>query len=225
MDDAEQGPSGDRTSPALDAGAALGPIACPPAPLADPTTPTYVPAVAHQGLCTQAEIAGYVSACIGPSPSAADCGQWWSTNITASTDAGIGTPCGRCFVSPSNNGALWEDSLGLYAPNYGRCIQLLDPVDGIACAPAYENRRLCRDVACQYCPSFGNSDFADCLAAADQSTCSAFATTFQAACAHDLVDGGAFGECHPSPLAGGPLDYTYIADLICGGASADAGAD
>jgi len=207
-------PTGDRTSPAADAGAAPKPLACPPAP--ERYMPqSYVPAVAHQGVCNAAEIAVFLTACVpGPCPS------WNEENRAGFVEGGAGTPCGNCLFAPKNNGGAWNDPDGYYYPNYGGCTQLLDPLDGPACAAAVDDFNGCSALACEYCPGFAPNDLADCIHAVSKGACAPYLTTANSSCsaAYD-----AFTACTSN--LDSTANWTYVTTLICGSVTADGGPD
>jgi hypothetical protein len=203
------------------------PLACPPASTANYQPPTYAVATGHQGLCTTEGIAAFVAECADPSDSGTSCANWQNTNVAG--DGGSGTACGNCIFAPENNGAVWVDPGGLISPNYAGCIQLIDALNGTACAMAYNNYGACNGVACDYCPNpnapsdvTGVNDLEACTSAALLGGCNTFNAQLDA-CNSDFEDGGALFTCSPS--AGQAQDWTYIATQICGGTSAEAGAD
>jgi hypothetical protein len=226
---------GDATAPGPDAGADTAdaapeamPLACPPRSTTTFTPPAYVPAVAHQGVCTVDAVAAFVSACADTNDAAAPCDAWRKMNVAGALDGGAGTACGNCIFAPGNNGAVWVDPAGFVFPNYGACMQLTDSTNGTLCATAYNNYNACNGVACGYCPTPSApsgvpdvNDLAACQSAALVGGCNSFDAKLNA-CAPDFqLDGGAFFVCSPT---GGSEDWSYIATLICGGASAAADA-
>jgi hypothetical protein len=226
--------TGDLTSPALDAGKAPPFLACPPAPTAPYDASTYVPAVGHQGVCTTADIAAFVAACARSSKptlgALLSCNRWVVENVNLASlgvsgvDGGSGTACGNCIIAPMNNGAARTDPVGVGQPNYAGCIQLTDPIHGLACAAVWESATACEEEACAYCTDNGTvEDEKACIHVADQTLCQSLVATKNAACADDLVEGGVIDKC--SPDDGGAQDNVYITTLICGGAIADAGTD
>jgi hypothetical protein len=212
-------PTGDRIPPSTDAGQAPPPIACPPNP-EHFVPPTYVPAVGHQGLCSPAEVADFITQCVDPGLSFV---AWSDANVAGWTAGSSGTPCGNCIFPPrnENNGAMWIDPDGLFRPNYGGCMQLLDPVHGPACAAAVNAVTACQAFTCEYCPGYGPHDDADCEAAA-MATCGPYLTASQNACAMDTAPGGPFDMC--APTGGGTEDYAVVVNLICGASPVDGGA-
>jgi hypothetical protein len=218
MSDAPMSMSDAPTQPDVGADASL---VCPPQSTASYTAPAYVAAVANQNLCTATDIAAFVGAC-GDNATTTSFNDWVEANVAGdSPDGGAGTPCGNCIASPMNNGALWVDSLGGLSPNYGACIQLLDPSQGAACATAFDDLLGCTGVACDNaCPMNDPNqatDIAPCFAAARQGSCMSYTAAEKAACASDLADGGAVGTCAPGTGTNKiDPDLTYIATLICG---------
>jgi hypothetical protein len=211
-------PTGDLTSPAADAGKAPPPLVCPPSP-ASFTPKAYVPSVAHQGLCTTAEVDAFTTACLDPGTS---CGAWVNANVAGSVDGGVGTSCGNCIEAPLdlNNGGVWLDPEGFFGPNYGGCMQLLDPTSGPACAAAFNNDDGCQALACDYCPGSPN-EFSACYNAAVDAGCASYAAAEGTGCENDF-NNGVYGQCSASN--GGTQDYVFSVTLICGAASVDAGA-
>jgi len=222
--DAGPGPSGDLTSPALDAGAPPPPMVCPPAPLASFTPSPYVPAVAHQGLCTDADIQAFLTACAG---AGAGCAEWQSANVAGAAASGSpGTACGNCIEPPGNKGVIWVDPYDIGSPNYAACIQLADPIHGLACAAAYDNLSYCNDVACDHCipANFSLDEYNTCTVAAEQGACRPYAVMLNSpTCAPDIAAGTLFARCTAS--GGQAPDYLTVATLLCGAAIADGGTD
>jgi hypothetical protein len=143
---------------------------------------------------------------------------------TAGADGGGGTTCGNCIFNPNNNGATWTDPNELFGPNYGACVQLLDPTHGTACAGAYENVNACNGVACD-CETSDNG-YLGCLTAEDQGDggCATYAATQSSSCANDFADGGALATCSPGAATQTQNpDYTLIINLVCGNGTTDAG--
>ena len=199
-------------------------LACPPASTTSFTPATYVPAVAHQGVCTPAEIAAFNAACgYGKAATKTTCAAWQTANVTADG----GNACGNCILAPMNNGGIWLDPKAngqAFAgyPNYAACIQLTDASNGAKCAAAFNNANACDGVACDQC--MNNADYQSCTGAADQGSCKTYATTAQTDCASDFADGGAANTCFPSNASmNQDDDLTYILGLICGDTIGDAG--
>lgn len=203
----DSSPIADSASPPADTAPA-----CPPSTTMSFTPRTYTAAVAHQGVCTAADVSDFVSAC-GQNSTTSSCSAWEATNLPAG-DAGRGTACGRCIVAPDDNGGLWFDPTGLAYPNYGACIQLSDPIDGPSCSAAYDNATACDDVACDACPS---TEFEGCASASARGACSTYVSTENGACTTDFADGGVATTCSPGAASHSvDLDYTYIITLVCG---------
>jgi hypothetical protein len=183
--------------------------------------------MAHQGVCTAAAITAFVTAC-GDGSTNTSCGTWQAANVAGgeADGAGTGNACGNCIFAPMNNGATWTDPMMFFSPNYAACIQLTDTSGGAACAAAFNNAGGCEAVACDSCPGNGPNDFENCVVAADMGSCNSYATTEETACKTDFADGGAANTCSPGAATGKQdPDLTFIATLICGGATADAGTD
>jgi hypothetical protein len=202
---------------------------CPPESTAGFNPTPFVPATAHQGVCSISAINAFINACV-MSTSEATCSMWQDMNLPG--DGGAGTPCGNCML-PNNtddNGGLWLDPLGNFWPNYGACIQITDPTHGTACATAYDNLSGCEDVGCDdRCSGVGMcGTSAACEACFSNvgADCSSYLTAAKSACATDVTDGGAIDTCSPSSKTGEQAsDFAYIIELVCGGTAADAGHD
>jgi hypothetical protein len=215
---------GDSSIGADSAGGMDSGLACPPNSTSTYKTSTYVPAVAHQGLCTAQAISDFVTAC-GDQGTNATCSAWQAANVAgASADGGgAGNACGNCIFAPQNNGATWVDPEAEFLPNFGACIQLSDPTHGTACATAYDNAGGCEAVACDNaCPTTDTNpaDFQACVVAADMGSCNTYASSEETACSSDFTDGGVADMCNPGAATGtmNPA-YTLIAGLVCGEAS------
>jgi hypothetical protein len=207
-------PSGDRTSPAADAGKAPVPPPCPPAPTSRYVPAPYVSAVGYQGLCSTTEIATFVSEC-GPGES---CTAWQETNVANFVEGGAGTPCGNCIFAPlaKNNGAMWVDPNGFFIPNYAACVQVLDPAHATACPASIEDYVGCQAVACEYCPA---NEYMACVSVADATSCAKSLTSGAAVCSE-----GSASEAYDTCTSGnGAAPYEQIATLICGAMPADGG--
>jgi len=197
---------------------------CGPASTAGFKPPAYVPSVAHQGACTSAEIADFVSACI-TSTSGAPCEAWQLMNLG---DGGA-TPCGDCIFAPDDNGGVWVDPGGGFFPNVAGCMQLEDPTNGPACAAAYNIISACNGVACDsrclgkgVCSELAECN--DCITASNEGSCNAYAISVGKDCAADYADGGALDLCSPGWAMGEQAPtYSLVIGLICGSAPADAG--
>src|ERR1700722_5977738 len=77
----------DDAAPPEDAGD--GGVGTCPASTSSFTPMKYTPAVAHQGVCTSADVGAFVTAC-GDDGTAASCNAWVEANVPA--DGGAGTP-------------------------------------------------------------------------------------------------------------------------------------
>jgi hypothetical protein len=212
----------DSGAPVSDAASDEGPIdapvdvfiGCDPASVAAFQPPAYVPAVAHQDVCSSSDVAEFLASCVTGLGNQT-CAEWAQANVAS--NGGAGTPCGNCLAPRENGGAVWYDPLGQDWPNYAGCIELTDPVHGKACARAYANANACKTTACDHvcrsttaeCSGTCNDCYDDSLEAG----CGPYDTAEQAACATDFADGGAFQTCG----AGGVTDsFARIAVLICG---------
>jgi hypothetical protein len=213
----ESGPrTGDLGSPDADAGAPPPPLACPP--VTKRFVPSqFVPSIAHQGRCTPADIAAFVSACISPGLT---CPEWAQLNHPGYVEGGVGTPCGACFFEPKNNGAAWVDPEDLFIPNLGGCIQILDPVLGPRCAQDIDDLNGCQALACEYCPNFSPNDYNECIKVTGAGACAPYINAAQAACE---AASSAYLTCTAN--AGAASNWVYIANLVCGESGTDAAAD
>lgn len=178
------------------------------------TAQSFTNAVAHQGRCGTMDIANFLSAC-GDEGNSDACAEWYLENVASGAGgAGTGSPCGNCIVTAANNGAGWngpgsQQGSALY-PNYGACVQLLDPTNGAACGAALDNVVACADLNC------GDLDAA---------ICSTYKSAWGSKCAIDDEDGGVLFTCSPGLAMGATdPDFTFIINLICGG-GADGGDD
>jgi hypothetical protein len=198
----------DSATPATDS--SPPPPACPPASTAGFTPPPYVGALPNQGDCTAVEISEFIAAC-GDGTSSTTCEGWAESNV----DGDAATRCGKCILAKDNNGGVWRDPKGYAYPNYAACIQITDPINGAACAAAYDHATACDGVACDMCSA---ADFSGCVQAAAAGECNSLVVAQEAACATDFADGGAAQICSPgaATMTRNP-DYTYIITLICGG--------
>jgi hypothetical protein len=235
--DAGNSPGGGDASAPVDASGETGTPSDAGAPVADasrpgrdagphgtctPSTATFTPRTApvpvpNQEVCAPSAIAAFVTAC-GDNGTLTSCNAWLATNTA--TDAGAGNACGNCIAAPNNSGGLYFDPNGVFNPNYGGCVELLDKTGGAACAAAFNNQSDCEGVACDSCMQ----GYYGCLNAADQGSCATYVSADNTACAMDNADGGALNTCAPDPN-GQDGDYTFILTLICGGGASDAGTD
>ena len=168
----------------------------------------YVPAKAHQGLCTPAEIAAFLKAC-GDNSTAVACNAWSASNLSGPDG---GSACGNCIAAPGNNGGVWSDQGSTY-PNYAACIQLTDSIHGPACSAAYDAVLGCETSVCVSCAPGAVSG---CVASAEIGDCSGYTRTEASACAQDAADAGALETCAPGTSPGVDADLTHIITLICG---------
>jgi hypothetical protein len=194
------------------------------------TPPTYVPAVAHQGVCTTAQIAAFIAACGFDNGSTTACATWAQANA-----GDAGNTCGLCILAPMNNGGTWLDPL-LKAtpfdvvPNYAGCIQLTDATHGTACGTAFNNLNGCDGVACDMaCADATAADaFDNCITTVNSAGCSQYNTAQNNACATDFDDAGdptaSILACFPSVASQDQDDdFNYIVNLICGSGATDGG--
>jgi hypothetical protein len=233
----DSGSASDSTSPPSDSSMAAdtsgggdAALVCPPASTTTYMPAAYVPAVAHQGKCSPADIAAFVMACgdnATMTATTSSCGDYQAANVMGVADGGVGTTCGNCIFAATNNGATWLDPANFFGPNYAGCIQLTDSANGAACAAAYDNAGGCEGVACDKgCQTDTEQDFVSCVKAADQGSCSTYAAAEKSACVTDFADAGAAATCSPGAGTGkSDPDWNYIVNLICGGAVSDSGAD
>jgi hypothetical protein len=192
--------------------------ACIPVSVGGYTPLPYVPAKAYQGVCSTADILTFLLDCVNTNDPTT-CDNWFQTNLPI---GGTGTACGTCIASPDNNGGIWADPNNIFYPNYGACIQVLDPIDGTACATALSNSQGCEGVACDCCADYGS-----CQTVVDRTVCTTYAAATASACRRDNAAGGAASTCEPSFCSGNiDDDFMFIINLICGtaeGGGADSG--
>jgi len=171
-------------------------------------------------MCSPAEISDFLTSCVDPGTSLL---AWNAVNVAGWTPGSPGTPCGNCIFSPrsKDNGAMWVDPDGEFRPNYGGCVQVLDPTHGAACGAAYNEISACETVTCEYCPSLDANDYTACLTAAHATVCSAPLKNVQDACMFDSASGGPLDRCLAA--SGGTADYAFLVNLICGPLPADGG--
>lgn len=209
----DSGSGGNTCSPATDAGTYA--------------SVTYVPAVKGNNQCAATDIANFISVCVTGTSQAA-CTSWFETNVAgqAADGGGAGTTCGNCIAPAQNNGGIWNDPNGYFAPNYAGCIQLTDATNGSACAAAYNNFYGCQGQYCDEC----TAGYGSCANTVAGSTgeCASYTTPFSTACAADLGLGDAGtalgAACFPSMGGMDPSpDYTYVLNLICGTGTPDGG--
>jgi hypothetical protein len=211
--------SGDRSSPANDAGTPPPRLMCPPDPLPYEAGVSAV-TVGHQGLCSTGDIDAFIAACIGTvMVTQPGCPPWLASNTKA--DGGVGTPCGNCLIAPNGrgNGGVWVDPLGYYLPNFGACIEVIDPVHGRACAEALMDTLGCQALACEYC---ANDDaYMACITAVNTTACASYVDATNSSCAVDIDE---YSTC--TALGTASTNFAYIASLVCGHSDApDAGLD
>jgi hypothetical protein len=177
-------------------------------------TPTFVAAVANQGVCSASDISAFLAAC-GSNGSQTACDNWQNANVmNVGMEGGAGTACGNCIIAPMNNGGTWSDSNGFFQPNYGGCVQITDPTSaGTMCAGAVVNRLGCEGVACDSCTIY---QYPSCATSADSTGCGQYLSAYSSACMADLAAGGALSTCRPGAGKNSDIDFTYIVTLICG---------
>jgi hypothetical protein len=179
----------------------------------------FVAATAHQGTCATADITAFIAAC-GDNQSATSCGTWQDANVAGvMSAAATGTACGNCIFPTANNGGAWVDESGEFVPNFGGCLQILDPAHGTACGTAFDNDFGCAQFACSSCTS---DTINACQTAANAGSCNSYQTTSLTECAPELGTDGAGLACFPAGTSNliDP-DWSFIVNLICG--SADGG--
>jgi hypothetical protein len=188
------------------------------------TPGTYPASTEHSGACLAADITSFLAAC-GDSGNSTACGNWQTANVP-NGDAGAGTACGACIFKDDNSGASFVSVTpgghGFFGPNYGGCIQLLDPTNGPACQPAYDAVDDCEVSECGDCAD--STTYATCASAVDASVCSTQSAAVKTACAADFADGGTAQQCDPGAATNPPTSnptFQLIISLICG--TADGG--
>jgi hypothetical protein len=214
--------SASQDSASQDSSAGSGDAAppCPPTSTSTFKPAAYTNATEHQGVCGASATAAFVAAC-GSAGTPSTCDAWEAANVAS--DAGAGNACGNCVVAPLNNGGAWADPRGALSPNYGACVQILDPNGGSTCAAAFDDAIGCEGIACDTCPAATRPA---CVKATDMGSCSTFAGAKGIACAPLQ---SFLGMCQPSNVTGNPDDdLTFIVGLVCGeagdGGTADSGA-
>jgi len=183
-----------------------GTLVCPPASTTTYQPAAYVPAVGHQGVCTPADIAAWITAC-GDSGTMATCAPWQEANLGTS-----GTPCGNCIDAPNGNGAVWYGAGG--TSNVAGCIQILDSAHGAACGAALDASLGCQYAACKNCPGTGPTDYGDCeiVAISSGGGCTSLNVAEESACS---ASGSFYDTCQPGGQ-GSDEALSYVTTLICG---------
>jgi hypothetical protein len=195
------------------------------------TSLTWTNVVAHQGLCTAADLSAFLTAC-GDKQTATSCNTWITANL-AGADGGGGSTCGNCIV-PANalgtGGASFvtvdaTTGNGYFGPNYPGCIQLTDPTNGPACAGGYNNLFSCLGSECDNCTGTNGDGTSQDPAACQQGDvaaggiCASYLAPYQTSCMTDNADGGVADKCSPGTATNTiDPDWTLIINLICGGA-------
>lgn len=178
---------------------------------------TYVPATTGTNECASGDISAFVTACVTGSNTQTTCPAWFAANVAGgeADGGGAGNACGNCIAAPNNNGGIWSDPNGYFAPNYAGCIQLTDSTNGSTCAAAFNQANGCDGFYCDQCTD--QNDYNACSAAATQ--CTSYNTASNTDCAADLSADAGTAVCFPSEASGASdqsADFTYIINLICG---------
>ncbi len=182
------------------------------------TPQPYATATGHKGVCTAADISAFTAAC-GDNGSNAACQAYQTSNT-----GDAGTACGNCIFDPTNAGATWVDQMGYFGPNYGACIQLLDPTNGAACATALDNLNDCLGFECDDCADSTTFQTCSQTVGGAGGVCNSYVAPDQTKCATDLGDGGVGNQCSPGAASGKQdPDWQFIINLICGGGSTGGG--
>jgi hypothetical protein len=199
------------TDPAADAQTACAPIS------SGTFTPQWKqPAPFAQGLCSDAQIDGFYSACLSPPVNPAAC----DTFVQANGD------CSKCIQSDdtdSNQGPiLWHASRSYYTVNIPGCIANAEQnMSASGCGAAYQAVLECNQSECSACftPTSGSfANFVACEKAAVKGDCAPFNDKLHTACADSLHDAAApAAECVPAASAAAFDVYKRIAPLFCGG--------
>jgi len=181
------------------------------------TAVTYVAATRGTNQCASGDISAFITACVASASSQTTCTAWFAANVAgqAADGGGAGTTCGNCIAPANNNGGIWNDPNGFFAPNFAGCIQLTDTTNGATCAAAFNNANGCDDFYCDQCTT--TADFNSCSNAA--TTCTTYNSTSNTDCAADLSPDAGTAVCFPSEAAMASdqsADFTYIINLICG---------
>jgi hypothetical protein len=182
-------------------------------------------------VCSEADVSAFVAAC-GDLGTQSSCAAWQQLN-TAGPDGGGGTACGNCILDRANTGASFVSQAipgqwRFFGPNYGACIQILDPVSGGACAPDYDALEDCDDVQCSGCAYWA---YSACAADANHvgtpytGACAKQGLDVESACAPDFVDGGVANACMPGMGLNADPDWRFIIPLICGSEAPDGSTD
>jgi hypothetical protein len=180
-------------------------------PAQDPNPAPYRPPLSHAGLCTEAQMTGFVQSCTG-------------TATRAACDA---------FLGDTNNAdclkkCIFLDPQGGDAPNYGPSIANMVNVAGYmelkgaskTCAEARHLRDLCLYIACLDCTSADDEGSCRVSASSSGGVCESQEAAHQQGCtgAADQAAAKAFEDDDAA-------DRATILRAFCGGAISDAGAD
>jgi hypothetical protein len=200
------------------------------------TSLTWTNVVAHQGLCSAADLSAFLTACGDAATGTAGqatCTAWLGANVAGqeADGGGAGTACGNCILPPNKAGTggasfLFFDSMGngYFGPNYPGCIQIRDTTNGPACAGAYNNLYECVDLQCSLCTGTNGDGTSQDPAACEQGDvatggiCASYLSPYQTSCMGDNADGGIADQCSPGAATQKQNpDWTLIINLICGG--------
>lgn len=178
---------------------------------------------AHASVCTQNDIAAFVTAC-GAASTQQTCDDWQ----TAQADAG--PSCLDCVFS-SQNGAKWgvwvcDDNTGECSFNTPGCLDVAlatvaqEKQAGGAgsCGDLYNDAYSCESYSCNSCVS--QSDFDSCLQSADANQCKpyadlAYATTGKCSAANDADASATINSC----FGQNDTDLAAMTALLCGNGS------
>ena len=180
--------------------------ACPPKDMTN-FQPHWVPPIpAHQGMCTQAQVDGFASACLGSSATMTMCNQF-------------GVSYAACYgCLPTKSTASEYGPLVVYQfpgfddddVNIGGCIAAAQSdTSGTGCGGSVAASDECEREACNICGSY--PAFATCVEVATTGTCGSWvqaATT----CGGALT--GAAVECVPGTT--GIALFESVATVMCG---------
>lgn len=173
----------------------------------------YAAVAVQPGVCDGPSVDAFLAAC-GDHGNSHDCQAWIGLNTGA---AGFGTPCGDCILAFDDTGASFHTQNEFFGPNYGACIQLLDP-ENPACAQSYDSMIDCDGLECDDC--LLPVPYRTCASEAnapDAGICGPYAAGMRAACATDLADGGVLARCKPADGTDArDPDWKVVIDLVCG---------
>jgi hypothetical protein len=179
---------------------------------------TYPPVTVHPGACTSGNVAGFLEAC-GDEGNITACQAWIQANTPG--ENGEGTACGNCILPADNTGAAFLTFNEYFFPNYGACVELLDPTGGAHCAQPLDALTDCDAVECEDCTAL--LPYPQCVGIANGAGgfCGSFAQDVQSECSADLANGGVVDRCQPG-AASGELDpdWEVVIGLVCVGGDA-----